>query len=366
MSVATREGGAEAVLRAVHGRPRHYLGPAALAVLYLGAPLFLTDPTLNTLSYCAVFAIGSIGLTLLTGYAGQVSLAQPFFMGVGAYAAAYLGARHGLPLVLYAPAAVALGALLGAASGSVAVRLQGAELAIITLGLLVVGEYVFNEWVAITGGENGTSAAAADLAIGPIDFEGLGSFTRDQSVFWFLWAIVAIVGLMAASVGRRRPGRAMVAIRERSRAAEAIGIDVRAYKIKAFTLASGLGALAGALYAALQQYVTPVDFDIFAAILYAAMIIIGGIDRVTGAVLGAIVVWGGQQLVLEQADSALLNGLLKSTDDDSGLITVGAFTTLVFGLLIVIVLALEPKGVMGIWDRLRRARRRARPIEGEE
>jgi len=342
--------------------PKRLIGYGALALLWLLVPLYLQDATLNTLSYCAVFAIGSIGLTLLTGYAGQVSLAQPFFMGVGAYTAAWLSTEHGLPFLVFAPAAIVLGGLLGAAAGAVATRLQGSELAVITLGLLVFGDYLFNEVVGITGGENGTSAADADLAIGPLNFEEIGGFTRDQSLFWALWALVALIAWLASNVARRRPGRAMIAVRDGARAAEAIGVDVRMAKIKVFTLASAMGAFCGVLYAGLQQYVTPVDFDIFAAILFAAMIIIGGVDRIAGAILGAIIVWGGQQWVSEQADSSLLSGIMKTTDGDSGVITVGAFNTLVFGLLIVLVLTFEPQGLLGLWSRLKaRVAGRRRP-----
>jgi branched-chain amino acid transport system permease protein len=334
-------------------RNKRLIGYGVLALLWLVLPLYLQDPTLNTLSYCAVFAIGSIGLTLLTGYAGQVSLAQPFFMGIGAYAAAYMAADLDLPFIVFAPVATILGGLLGALSGAIATRLQGSELAVITLGLLVFGDYLFNEIVGITGGENGKDAAAADFAIGPLNFEDLLGYTRDQTLFWALWALVALVAWMAANVARRRPGRAMIAVRDGARAAEAIGVDVRMAKIKVFTLASAMGAFAGVLYAGLQQYITPVDFDIFAAILFAAIIIIGGIDRISGAILGAIIVWGGQQWVSEQADSSVLSSFLKTTDDDPGLITVGAFNQLVFGLLIVLILTFEPQGLLGLWDRLK-------------
>jgi branched-chain amino acid transport system permease protein len=334
-------------------RNKRLIGYGVLALLWLVLPLYLQDPTLNTLSYCAVFAIGSIGLTLLTGYAGQVSLAQPFFMGIGAYAAAYMAADLDLAFIVFAPVATILGGLLGAVSGAIATRLQGSELAVITLGLLVLGDYLFNEVVGITGGENGKDAAAADLAIGPLNFEDLLGYTRDQTLFWALWALVALVAWMAANVARRRPGRAMIAVRDGARAAEAIGVDVRMAKIKVFTLASAMGAFAGVLYAGLQQYITPVDFDIFAAILFAAMIIIGGIDRISGAILGAIIVWGGQQWVSEQADSSLLSSFLKTTDGDDGLITVGAFNQLVFGLLIVLVLTIAPQGLLGLYDRIR-------------
>jgi branched-chain amino acid transport system permease protein len=343
---------------------KRLVGLAVLAVLWLVMPLYLEDPTLNTLSYCAVFAIGSIGLTLLTGYAGQVSLAQPFFMGIGAYTAAYLAVDHDMPFVVFAPVAIVVGGVLGAASGAVATRLQGSELAVITLGLLVFGDYLFNEVIGLTGGENGKDAAAADFAIGPLNFEDLGGFTRDQSLFWALWALVALIAWLAANVARRRPGRAMIAVRDGARAAEAIGVDVRMAKIKVFTLASAMGAFCGVLYAGLQQYITPVDFDIFAAILFAAMIIIGGVDRISGAILGAIIVWGGQQWVSEQADSSLLRSFLKTTDGDDGLITVGAFNQLIFGLLIVLVLTFEPQGLLGLWDRIRgRAWRRPPTVE---
>jgi branched-chain amino acid transport system permease protein len=348
-------------------RSKRLVGYGLLALLWLVLPLYLQDPTLNTLSYCAVFAIGSIGLTLLTGYAGQVSLAQPFFMGIGAYAAAYMASDLDLPFILFAPVATILGGLLGAVSGAIATRLQGSELAVITLGLLVFGDYLFNEVVGLTGGENGKDAASADFAIGPLNFEDLAGYTRDQTLFWALWALVALVAFLAANVARRRPGRAMIAVRDGARAAEAIGVDVRMAKIKVFTLASAMGAFCGVLYAGLQQYITPVDFDIFASILFAAMIIIGGVDRISGAILGAIIVWGGQQWVSEQADSSLLSSFLKTTDGDDGLITIGAFNQLVFGLLIVLVLTFEPQGLLGLYDRIKArltGRRRASALAG--
>src|SRR3712207_220755 len=150
---------------------RRIAGLVVLLVLWLVLPLYLQDPTLNTLTYCAVFAIGAIGLTLLTGYAGQVSLAQPFFMGVGAFLGAWLAVAHGWPFLLAAIAATLVGGLLGAVSGAIAVRLQGSELAVITLGLLVLGDYLFNEVTGITGGENGTSAAELNVGLFGLNFE---------------------------------------------------------------------------------------------------------------------------------------------------------------------------------------------------
>jgi branched-chain amino acid transport system permease protein len=344
---------AEAPRLASLRRLRSAFWPIGLAAAALITPFMFGDSTLGVLTYCGAFAIGAIGLNLVTGLTGQVSLAQGFFLGVGGYTATSLGAGAGLPFIGYAVAAMALGALIGGATGLLSLRLRGHYLAIVTLGLVVVGTYLFNNLHTVTGGPNGRSAVEASVAVGPVDFAALGSLTRAQGMFLLVVAVLAVVAFAASRITRSRPGRALQAIQDGERAAEAIGVDVRGYKIAAFAIASALGALAGALYAPVQQFVNPTDFGLIQSILFLEMIIIGGLGSVSGAVIGAFFVWGGQVMLQRQAESALLAPVLRESPGDGGILTAGELSAIVFGLLVVVLLIAEPGGLVAVGRRLR-------------
>lgn len=332
-----------------------------LLVLWLATPLVMSDSALTNLAYCGVFAIAAVGLVLLSGYGGQSSFAQPAFMAIGAYTTVNLGSDAGLPLVVYLLAAVVLSGVVGAAVGTLALRLEGPQLAIVTLGVLIVSQYIAYEATELTGGENGKSAADASLSVAGADFRDLGGFTSSQSQFWLVWGLVALVAVASIRLLKQRPGSALIAVRDNSRAASALGVDVRREKLKAFTWASALGGLAGALYAAFQQYATPSDFALLPAVLLLAMIVIGGHDSVGGAILGAIVVWGGKQWVSDSASTGgSLSWLVKVPGSSEGIISAGDLVTVVFGLLIIVVLLVSPSGLAGLFaslaGRLRRTR----------
>ncbi|MBB6407164.1 branched-chain amino acid ABC transporter permease [Arthrobacter sp. AZCC_0090] len=338
-------------------RPWVITGFAALAVAYIVIPFLATDPVLYLFGYCAVLAVAALGLTLLTGYAGQISLAQPFFIGIGAYATVFVTVQLGVPFAFDLVFAILVSGLVGAGSGWLAVRLGGLELAIVTLGILVIGQYIFNTWTPVTGGETGVLSSGVEISLGPLNLEKLGTFTEQQSLFWVLWATVAAVAFFCSMLVRRAPGRSWIALRENGRAAEAVGIHVRSTKIAIFALASGIGGLAGGLYAGLQQYLSPLDFGFNTGMLLFAIVILGGINRVAGAIIGAIIVPGVQFYISEQADSLLLAPIITTGVTDSGFFTVGSFSTLIFGVLIVAVLAIEPDGIMGSLSRSRLYRR---------
>jgi branched-chain amino acid transport system permease protein len=325
-----------------------------LVVLWLFTPQQLTDYPLNVLNYAGVTAIGAIGLNLLIGYTGQVSLGHAFFIGVGAYTAAYLGADQGWPLVVWLPAAAVIGGLIGAAIGPFALRLRGNYLVIVTLGLVFVGEYIFDNWDSVTGGGNGTSVAGAIPRLDTATFELFGqTYSRDQGFFWLIWALVAVVALLAKNIIRSRPGRAMQAVRDRDLAAEIVGVSLARYKVSAFAVSSAIAALAGGLYGALQAYVQPTDFDLVLSIQYIAIIIIGGVGTIFGSVLGALVL-GSLPRIIERVttdtDLPLVSGDAGGTD---GFIAVASLNVMLYGLLIVLFLVFEPHGLAGLWFRVK-------------
>jgi branched-chain amino acid transport system permease protein len=300
-----------------------------------------------------VAAIGAIGLNLLTGYAGQVSLGQAFFLGAGAYVAVGLGVDQALPLLVWLPAAFVVGSLLGAAIGPAALRLRGDYLAIVTIGVVFLGEYVFSNWHSLTGGSSGT-ASDAPVTVGPLNFADLRlageSYSRQQGYYWLIWAIVAVIALLVKNISRTRPGRALQAVRDRDLAAEVIGVPLARYKVSAFALSSGLAAVAGALFASLQQYVDPGQWNLALSISYLAMIIVGGVGTVLGAVLGAFIIVTIPR-VIERYSTALPG--VSTGAGDHGLITVSSLNLVVFGLLIVLFLIFEPYGLTAVWLRVK-------------
>lgn len=335
-------------------------GLALMALAFLLLPLQLDDFWLGLLGLVAVYAIGGIGLNLLTGYAGQVSLGTAFFIGVGAYTAAWFGGQQDWPMLLWLPTAALIGAAFGALVGPIALRLSGQYLAIVTLGLLFIGEHFMIQWKSVTGGTRGTRVNA-DLSIGPLDFADLElfgmSFTRNQGLFWLLWAVVALVALGAKNIARTRPGRALQAIRDRDVAAEIIGVSLSKYKVAVFALSSGIAALAGGLYgAAVQQFVSPIEFGgiggLVLSITFIAVIIVGGMGTISGGIIGALVVGALPRITQRFADSALLSPLLKSTPNDDGIILVGQFNLMLFGALIIVFLLAEPLGLAALWRRV--------------
>lgn len=323
-----------------------------LAVVYVATPLVIDDFWLSVLNFTAVAAIAAIGLNLLTGFTGQVSLGHAFFLGLGAYTAGYLGGELKLPVVVWLPAAGIIGALVGLLVGPFALRLRGLYLAIVTLGLVFVGEHIFLNLRQITGGNQGHTVPPP--TIGGLNFADLGTsfglpLTREQSFFFFVVPLLVIAALAAKNIVRSRPGRAFQAIRDRELAAAIIGVDRARYKVAAFAVSSFYAAAAGALYGSYLRYITPGQFDLGPSIQFVAMIIVGGIGTVYGSIAGAFFL-----VLIPRVVEALSPAIpFVSRTAAGGGVTVFVLNQLIFGALIVLFLMFEPLGLSGIWSRLR-------------
>jgi len=335
--------------------PWRKLGLALLVFLYLWIPGYFSLYVLGVLTLCGVYAIGAVGLNLLTGYAGQVSLGHAFFFGAGAYAAAYLGADRQWPLLAYLLAAAAIGFVVGAVIGPFALRLRGNYLVIVTLGLVFLGEHLWKNWESVTGGGTGASVKAAPTSIGTWNFKDLNvggvGYQKEQSLFWLVWAVVAVVVIVAKNLVRSRAGRAMQAVRDRDLSAEVIGVNLARYKVGAFAWSSALAGLSGALYGVVTERVEVSIFNLFLSITFVAMVIIGGVGTIFGSVLGALLVFGGQQLISQNSSFFLFDPLIQSSPTDNGLFSIGEFNNILFGLFIVLFLLFEPRGLAALWLR---------------
>jgi len=335
-------------------------GLVVLGLAWLAAPLLLSEFQLDVGARVAIFALGAIGLNLLTGYTGQVSLGHAFFIGTGAYAAAWAGGDQEWPLWLWLPAVTLLGVVLGALIGPFALRLRGNYLAIVTLGLLFLGEHLFNNWESVTGGGAGrsveTETTLAGLDVTSLEIFGR-EFDRAQSLFWFIWLLVAVGALVAKNLIRTRPGRAMQAVRDRDLAAEVIGVSLARYKVGAFAISSGYAALAGGLFGVLQRYISPTEFGgqlgLFLSIQYIAIIIVGGIGTISGSIIGAFIVGAMPRVIETLSQDTDLPFVFGDAGGSDGFISVFSLNQALFGLLIVAFLLFEPRGLAAIWFRLK-------------
>lgn len=333
----------------------------ALVVLVVAFPMNVGDTYwLGVLNAAGIAAIAAVGLNVLTGYAGQISLGHAFFVSVGAFTAQHVGGTMGLPMVVWLPAAALAGAVCGALVAPFALRLKGPYLAIVSLGLVFVGIFIGRNLPAVTGGNEGT-VVSARATLGPLDFERLqfGSvyFLREQSLFILIWGTLGLVLLFTANVMRSRSGRAMQAVRDHDVAAEVLGVRMMRTQVNAFVLATAIAGLAGGLLAVNLQYIRPDNFDVNLSVQYLAIIVIGGLGATFGPVLGAIFVGLVPVLVDKFSGSLPFMG----SPGSRGLSTTD-LNLILYGTFIVVFLVLESKGLVALFRRAYRAVRASRPV----
>jgi branched-chain amino acid transport system permease protein len=367
---------------------RFWLGVLLVAVVVLGLggriPVipgllgFHLGGDLQIVATTALFAsIGAIGLNVVTGFAGQVSLGHAFFLGVGAFTAAVLGGSevtrqvvdlstgqfvektlvigHNLDIIIWLPAAGLVAALAGLIVAPVAFRLRGLYLAFVTLGLVFLGNHIFQEADVLTGGVGiGRETAVPKLFGFRFDEPGrvFGVYLdKTQKLYFLGLALLIVLGLCAKNLARSRVGRAMAAVRDRDIAAEMMGINLARYKLIAFVVSSFYAGVAGGLLYSVIGRVDPGSFNLLLSIQYIAMILIGGIATISGSIMGAVFIVFLPQSVRWLASLPFFGFISKSAS--GGFITAPQVEQLLFGLLIVGFLILEPLGLYGIWIRVR-------------
>jgi branched-chain amino acid transport system permease protein len=339
--VARRRGAARS--RATRGRAIPVAALFGVAVLL---PFGLNGFWLSTAVFVLIAAIGATGLGVLTGYTGQISLGHAFFLAVGAYTAAVLGGNDHLTAAIWLPAAGVVAGLCGAIIGPTALRLRGLYLAIVTIGLVFIGQHVWFNVPAISGGPGGR--AFPTVQFGSFNFGvgqqlTLGGAVIDHNGLYYYLALflLTLAMLYVWNVSRSRVGRAMQAVREREVAASVVGVDLARTKISAFAISSFLAGISGALYASFLSFVTPDQWSLQLSIQYVAAIIVGGMATVWGPLLGSIVIF---------ALPSILQSLFPQIS--AGGVPIDDITSIVYGLLIIVCFVLEPRGLVGLGARL--------------
>jgi branched-chain amino acid transport system permease protein len=307
-----------------------------LILLFAVAPFIVSTYMLYILNMIGIAAIAAIGLNILIGYTGQISLGHGAFFGVGAYAAAILATRLGLGFYLAIPAAGIITALVGMIFGIPSGRLKGLYLTIATLAGQFIIEYVLIHWDSLTKGTMGITLPAPKI----IQWEIAG----DKAFFFLIFISLVLMTWFAVNIIRSKYGRAFIAIRDNDRAAEGMGIPIFKYKLLSFAVSSFYAGFAGALWAYYMISITTEPFNLGLSVEFIAMVIIGGLGNIPGAIFGATFITLLNELL------RFFTGLLMNIGFVTSLgLNIAPLREFTFGLAIVLFILLEPRGLAELW-----------------
>ena len=271
----------------------------------------------NILNIAGIYIIVSVGLNLLIGFTGQISMGHAAFYGVGAYTSALLAVNFGVPfwggLIIGGVLAFMFGIVMGLPS----VKLNDAYLALVTIGFSWIVRLVLVNWVPVTRGPSGITGIPAPTIAGfPL---------QGTSYYYLILTFVLLAVFIANRIVNSRFGRALIAIRENSLAAEAMGINVNKYKLLAFAISAAYAGVAGVLYAHMVGYISPDTFTFDQSVSFITMIMIGGLGSISGSIIGALML-------------GILPEYMRAFGD---------YQMAVYGLMIIVVLIFMPQGVAG-------------------
>lgn len=238
---------------------------------------------LDVMVYVGIYSIITLGLCLLTGYAGQISLGHAAFFGIGAYVSGVITTKYGLNPWICMLVGLGLSAAVAVVVGAPSLKLRGHYLAMGTLGFCIIITIIFNENVAVTGGPDGLPFIPGISIMGyPVN--------TVAKYYALVWGIVFVTLLLSLNVISSRVGRALRSIHSSELAANAMGVNVSKYKISLFVYSAVVASIAGSLYAHYLNFINPASFDLFVSIKLLIMIILGGMHSVWGAIIGAALV----------------------------------------------------------------------------
>ncbi len=270
-----------------------------------------------------IYAIVVIGLGILLGFTGQMSLAQAAFFGMGAYASAIASTTLGWSPWVSIPFGALVAAAIGAAVGYPCLRLSGHYLALATIGFGIIVQLVFINARGLTNGPDGINS------IPPPHFGSLALDTY-QTYFYVAYGALVLAIYIAWRVKHSRIGRAFEAIRENEIAAQAMGINATQYKVLAFVLASGFGGLGGGLIAHMTRFISPDSYSFDQSVIFLVMLVIGGSATITGAVTGAILLTFLPEFLRPLKDSYIM----------------------IYGAAVVVMVIFMPEGIVGLVRRM--------------
>ena len=311
----------------------------ALFAVFLALFPLIADSYITYLINISMIAIiAAMGLNILTGYTGQISLGHAAFIAIGAYTSGILTSTVGLTFWLALPAAGLVTAFFGMLVGIPALRLKGLYLIMATMAFSFIVEHVLVRWNSLTNGLSGMS----------VPYPSIGKFSIDDDTsYYYLLLIVTILAVaFAKNLFRTRPGRAFIAIRDQHVAAKVMGINLTKYKVLSFIISSFYAGIAGSLYAHYLTSITPEHFSLMLSIEYIAMIIVGGMGSILGAIYGALFITLLPEILKTVADM-----IAQNVPVIERVVALSFFEikNAAYGLVIILFLIFEPKGIYGKW-----------------
>ena len=308
-----------------------------MALLIMGlfcAPMVFGSFLIYNINTIFIAIIGALGLNIITGVTGLISLGQGAFMGVGAYTTAVLATKYNAPIWVCIPASGIVTAIVGGVFGLPSLRVKRFYLAIATLAAQFTLEFIFFNWVSLTGGVVGIDVAAPVI---------LGYSMLESKNFYYLLLLITIFAtFFARNLLRSDIGRCFVAIRDRDIAAEIIGVNLYKYKLLAFLVSSFYAGVAGSLFAYNMRVVSPEGFGLIVSIDYLAMIIVGGLGHTLGPIFGAILI-----TLLMPSLEYIFNLSMDYVAISQNFFP--ALREIVFGLIIIGCMIFEPEGLAKVW-----------------
>ncbi|WP_207462640.1 branched-chain amino acid ABC transporter permease [Azospirillum sp. SYSU D00513] len=311
-------------------------------LLLAAAPLFLDAYWLNLLIQIGYLGIAALGLNILVGFTGQISIGHSAFFGFGAFSSAYLSNSYGVPVALAIPLAALMTTVVGMVFGVPAARLKGLYLAIATLAAQYILQDFFARAEWFTGGVAGTMAE-------PFSLFGF-AFDTDQSFFYVALAATVVMYLLATNLMRTRDGRALVAVRDHYLSAEIMGINLTKYRTMSFGISAFYAGIGGALYAHYLQYVSVEGFTILFSIQFLGMIIIGGLGSIMGSLMGTAFM-----VLLPEVMQALTDSLAGTSLDRALNLkdSLAFLREMAIGVAIILFLVFEPDGLAHRWRQIK-------------
>ncbi len=312
---------------------------AVFSAVILALPFFSNEYALYLLNIWLVQLISALGLNLLMGYTGLISLGHAAFMGVGAYTMALLTTRAGFPVIVALPICGAVAALFGVLIGIPSLRIKGFYLMVATIAFQFLMDYVLVHWESVTLGIRGIELSTPTL----FGF----SLKTNFAFYFFALAITAFMIWGSKNLTRSRVGRAFMAVRDNDISAQIIGIPIFPYKLLSFSFSAFYAGIAGALWALLYRNATPEHYTLMPSVQYLVMVLVGGLGSLAGTVFGV-----GFILLLPEGLNLVVSYLAQHFNPDL-MIFLAPAKTILFGILIVLFILFEPEGLVGVWRRFR-------------
>jgi branched-chain amino acid transport system permease protein len=312
---------------------------AILLILVALTPLYANEYHYFIMNLILINLIAAIGLQLLFGFTGLLSLGHSAFMGVGAYTSALLITKLGCPFAVTILFGGLVAALFGIIVGIPSLRIKGFYLMVATLAFQFVIEYIIIHWDSVTRGIRGIELPT------PVFF-GI-SLETNRAFFLLLFVLTVFLMWGAKNIVRSKIGRAFIAVRDNDVSAEIIGIPIFRYKLLSFAISAFYAGVAGALFAALLRTAIPEDYTFLISIIFLAMVLVGGLGILVGTVFGVIFI----TLIPILLD--LIVSYLAIVYDPNITILLGPMKEFVFGGLIILFIVFEPEGLVGVWIRIR-------------